>query len=144
MICGTCGQSAQKVTVKFFPERKEECEHCADGGVHHDPAWLRHRPVPLYESRPHLYTKETGPDGETIYQPTDENRADLEAQVCAVSQDDQAAIDAMKNRPARPIDLGKAEFVAKQFLDHFKAVSDEYERANAEYWNSAADDLKVQ
>lgn len=143
MICGNCNQECRKVTVKFNPDR-EECEHCAEGGIHHDPAWLRHRPVPLYESRPHLYRKINGKDGETIYEPTDENKADLEAQIMKPSAEDEAAIKAMRNRPARPIDLGKAEFVAAQFLKHFKETTEEYERANAEYWNTAAEDLKVQ
>ena len=105
---------------------------------------MRHRPVPLYESRPHLYTKETGPNGETVYQPTDENMADLEAQVCAISAEDQAAIEARRNRPVKPIDMGKAQFIAAKFLQEFKEVTEEYERANAEYWNTAAEDLKVQ
>lgn len=142
MICGNCGRSAQKVTIKFFPERSESCEHCADGGVHHDPAWMRHRPVPLYESRPHLYKKSIGPQGETVYQPTDENMADLEAQVCAVSAEDKAAIEARRNRPAKPIDMGKAEHIAAKFLQEFKEVTEEYEKANAECWNSAADELR--
>lgn len=142
MICGNCQQWTSKIVIK--ESGQEECEKCSEGGLHLEPAWKRDRPTPLWESRPWLYKKTTTAEGETVYQPTDENLADLEAQLSKTSADDQAAIDAMKNRPERPIDLGKAEFVAKQFLDHFKAVSDEYERANAEYWNTAADDLKVQ
>lgn len=143
MICGNCNREARRITVKFDP-RREECEHCADGGLHLEPAWKRDKPTPLWESRPWLYRKTTTPDGETVYQPTDENLADLEAQIMKPSAEDQAALDAMKNRPARPIDMGKAEFVATQFLQHFKETTEEYERANAEYWNTAADDLKVQ
>ena len=143
MTCGNCNKECRKITVKYDP-RREECEHCADGGLHLEPAWKRDKPTPLWESRPWLYRKTTGPDGETIYQPTDENRADLEAQVLKPSAEDEAAIAAWRNRPARPIDLGKAEFVAAQFLQHFKEVTEEYEKANAEYWNTAAEDLKVQ
>lgn len=144
MICGNCGSEVRKVTIKFHPEAQETCERCADGGLHQIPAWQDHRPVPLWESRPWLYKKTTGEDGETIYQPTDENRADLEAQVCKPSAEDEAALEARRNRPTMPIDLGKAHAVAAGFLQHFKSVTEEYERANAEYWNTAAEDLKVQ
>ena len=143
MICGNCQQECRKVTVKFNP-RREECEKCAEGGLHLDPAWLSHKPVPLYESRPWLYKKKTGPQGETLYEPTDANLADLEAQVCAVSAEDQAAIEARRNRPVKPIDMNKAHSVAAGFLQHYKEVTEEYEKANAEYWNTAAEDLKVQ
>lgn len=143
MICGNCNQECRKVTVKYDP-RREECEKCASGGLHLEPAWKRDKPTPLWESRPWLYKKTTGPDGETIYQPTDENMSDLEAQVSKQSVEDIAAIEAQKNRPNKPFDLSKAEVVAAKFLEHFKSVRDQYEQANAEYWNTAAEDLKVQ
>lgn len=143
MICGNCNQTCQKVTVKFDP-RREECERCADGGLHLEPAWKRDRPTPLWESRPWLYKKTQGTDGETIYQPTDANLADLEAQVSKPCAEDVAAIEARRNRPVKPIDLGKAQHIAESFLEHFKEVTEEYERANADYWNTAAEDLKVQ
>jgi hypothetical protein len=70
--------------------------------------------------------------------------SDLEAQVSKQSVEDIAAIEAQKNRPNKPFDLSKAEVVAAKFLEHFKSVRDQYEQANAEYWNTAAEDLKVQ
>lgn len=144
MICGNCGSEARRVTVKFHPMRTESCEHCADGGLHHDPAWLRHKPVPRFESHPNEYKKTIEPDGSVLMMPTDESRADLEAQVTKMSDDDKAAIEARRNRPVKPFDIGKAHAVAAGFLQHFKEVTEEYERANAEYWNTAAKDLKVQ
>ena len=145
MICGNCGSESRKITVKWTPERQESCERCADGGLHQRPSWMDHKPVPLWESRPWLYKKRTGPDGETIYDPTDENTADLEAQVCKPSAEDEAAMAARRNRqvPVEAIDMNKANAVASDFLQHFKEVTEEYERANAEYWNTAAEDLKV-
>ena len=142
MICGNCQQWTSKITIK--DSGQESCEHCADGGLHHDPAWMRHRPVPRYESHPREYRKIDQPDGSVLMQPTDESQADLEAMVTKVSDDAKAAIEARKNRQVGEIDPGKAEEIARGFVTQYQEVWKEYEQANAEYWNTAAEELKVQ
>lgn len=144
MICGNCGQDARKVTVKFHPVREESCEHCADGGIHHDPAWMRHKPVPRWESHPNEYKKRTEADGSVLMEPTDENKADLEAQVTKMSEDDKQAIESRRNRQPKPIDMNKAISVAENFVKEYGEVWKQYEEANADYWNTAAEELKVQ
>ncbi len=144
MICGNCKSECRKVTIKFFPAQKEECEKCADGGLHLEPAWKRDKPTPLWESRPWLYKKTTGKDGEAIYNPTDENLADLEAQILKPSADDQAAMERRRNRTPGEIDINKARSIAADFESAYSQAWNQYEEANAEYWNTVADDLKVQ
>lgn len=152
MICGSCGKDARRVKTLFdvggkpLPTPKDECEHCADGGKHEDPAWLRDKPVPLWESRPWLYKKKDNPEGGYMYEPTDANLADLEAQIMKPSADDQAAIEKRRNRIVSEdsIDLAKAHALAREFTEAFEKASRDYEEANAEYWNTAAEDLRVQ
>lgn len=144
MICGNCKSECRKVTIKFFPAQKEECEKCADGGLHLEPAWKRDKPTPLWESRPWLYKKTTGPDGEAIYNPTDANLADLEAQILKPSADDQAAMERRRNRKPSEIDINKAHALAAKFVAEVEQANRDYEEANAEYWNTAAESLKVQ
>ena len=104
MICGSCGNEARRVRTLFEVDGKplpiplDECEFCAHGGQHFDPDWMRHKPVPLWESRPWLYTRKQNPDGGWMYVPTDENLADLEAQVCAPASDDVQAEQEAKEK----------------------------------------------
>lgn len=144
MICGSCGHHARKVTIKFHPAREESCEHCADGGLHHDPAWMRHKPVPRWESHPNEYKKRDLPDGSVLMEPTDESKADLEAMVTKISDDDKQAIEKRRNRKPGEIDMNKAVAVAGNFVKEYREVWREYEQANADYWNTAAEELKVQ
>lgn len=142
MICGNCQQWTSKVTIT--EHGKEQCEHCSNGGLHLEPAWMRHRPVPRWESHPKEYKKREQPDGSVLMEPTDESKADLEAMVTKVSDDDKQAIESRRNRQAGEIDFGKAHTIASNFKQHYEEVWKEYEQANAEYWNTQADDLKVQ
>jgi hypothetical protein len=61
-----------------------------------------------------------------------------------MSDDDLQAIEKRRNRQAGPLDMNKAVTVAENFVKEYKEIWGEYEQANAEYWNTAAEELKVQ
>lgn len=155
MICRTCNKDALSVKTLFeidgkpLPEPKDECDNCKSGGMHNDPAWLFDRPAPLWESRPHLYRKKDNPEGGSYYEPTDENRADLEAQIIAGSSDDRAFIEnkAKTRLMAIPEEnlpsvLARANAMAANAVQSWQEQMKAFDDANKEYWNSVADEFK--
>lgn len=96
IICRNCNQEAQRVVTVFeidgkpLPEPKDSCEHCKDGGLHTNPAWMYQRPVPGWEAKPHLYRKVDRPDG-TQYEAKDELRQDTEDQLCKQPEEELRA-----------------------------------------------------
>lgn len=157
-VCRNCGKEARRIITVFekagqpLSEPQDQCEHCAPSGLHEEPAWLRHKPVPTWESRPHLYRKTEGAQGEIIYQPTDENLADLEAQLSKPCDEDVAAMEAQRNRQVSlPQDedgmkdvMARADRKAREFLQHFQETTDEYNRQMQQYWEQETEDLRVQ
>lgn len=148
MICGNCQQWTSKVVIK--ESGKEQCENCADGGLHLDPAWMRHKPTPRWESHPHEYRKTYEPDGSVLMMPTDESKADLEAQILKPAEDDviahEKALEAKRGRKTvlegAELDaaMKRANRIAEGCVAEWKLQVQENEQA----WQEAANELKVQ
>jgi hypothetical protein len=153
-LCRNCNKEASRIRTVFeiagkqLAEPKDCCEHCKDGGLHNDPDWMRGRPVPLWESRPHLYKKKDDPDGGSMYEPTDENRADLEAQIMKGCEDDEVRLQAAiehkrKNRRTAPLTpeetalmLQRAHKIAEPAVNAYKEQQKQFEEAEQAYWSS--------
>jgi hypothetical protein len=160
-ICNSCGEESRQIKTVFevggkpLPAPKDECENCASGGIHMEPAWARHKPTPLWESRPHLYRKKDNPDGGDYYQPTDENLADLEAQLTAPAIDDVLAVTEAvehkrQNRRTAPLTgdelkqvLARAHRMAAECVESHNETVKQHVTATEEYWNDVAGELNT-
>lgn len=160
-ICNSCGKESRQIRTIFevggvpLPEPKDECQNCKDGGLHLDPAWQRHRPTPLWESRPHLYRKKDNPEGGSYYEPTDENLADLEAQILAPAADDAAVIETAieakrQTRRTEPLigdelklALERANRIAENCVQAHNQTVSEHAANQEEYWDGVSEGLRT-